>query len=71
MKYYIDDLNRSRFAFYDIIIQEEHKYLGQILPENVIVSKAISSSLITFQEKGKGLDNFNTTFKNFINNNPE
>ncbi|QSZ27731.1 DUF1002 domain-containing protein [Aceticella autotrophica] len=40
----------------EVTNQEEYKYLGHILPKSVIGTKAISSSLITFQEKGKGLN---------------
>ncbi|WKV09329.1 DUF1002 domain-containing protein [Thermoanaerobacterium sp. CMT5567-10] len=40
----------------EVTNQEEYKYLGGSLPANVIGSKAISSSLITFKEKGSGLN---------------
>ncbi|MDI3478209.1 MAG: hypothetical protein PWQ59_1734 [Thermoanaerobacterium sp.] len=40
----------------EVTNQEEYKYLGGSLPANVIGSKAISSSLITFKEKGYGLN---------------
>ncbi|MDI6604905.1 MAG: DUF1002 domain-containing protein [Thermoanaerobacteraceae bacterium] len=46
----------SNIHIVEVTNQEEYKYLGHILPESVIGTKAISSSLITFQEKGKGLN---------------
>lgn len=53
--------NISNVHIIDVTNQEEHKYLGSSLPSNVIGSRAISSSLVTFTEKGKGL---NITTKN-------
>ncbi|WHE08372.1 DUF1002 domain-containing protein [Thermoanaerobacterium thermosaccharolyticum] len=49
----VSDINNTHVV--EVTNQEEHKYLGDSLPANVIGSKAISSSLITFKAKGSGL----------------
>ncbi|MDO5040690.1 MAG: DUF1002 domain-containing protein [Peptoniphilus sp.] len=40
----------------EVTNDEEHKYLGGIVPEGKIGHKALSSSMITYTEKGKGID---------------
>lgn len=40
----------------EVTNREEHQYLGDIIPAGKIGSKAISSSMVTYLGKGKGID---------------
>ncbi|WBW49946.1 DUF1002 domain-containing protein [Peptoniphilus equinus] len=53
----LDELNAPKDAqIIEVTNDEEHKYLGDVVPAGKIGHKAISSSLITYTEAGSGLD---------------
>lgn len=51
----ITDADLTNYKVGQITNEDEHKYLGEYLPENVIGSRALSCVMVTKGEKGSGI----------------
>ena len=52
----VDENQLDQYTLGQVTNEEEHEYLGEYVPANVIGTRALSSVLVTLEEKGHGID---------------
>lgn len=52
----VDSSNLDAYTLGQVTNEEEHEYLGEYVPSNVIGTRALSSVLVTLEEAGHGID---------------
>ncbi len=52
----VDENQLDQYTLGQVTNQEEHEYLGDYVPANVIGTRALSSVLVTLEEGGHGID---------------
>jgi len=52
----VDKTQLERFTLGEVTNEEEHEYLGEYMPANIIGKRALSSVLVTLEEEGRGID---------------
>jgi len=52
----VDGQNLNLYTLGQVTNKEEHEYLSEYVPANVIGTRALSSVLVTLKEKGHGID---------------
>lgn len=52
----VDENQLDQYTLGQVTNEEEHEYLGEYVPANVIGTRALSSVLVTLEEGGRGID---------------